>query len=143
MKRLDIVVLALCMLVGSSAAGPSLDSDRLTVLITGSNRGIGLEFARQFAEAGWNVIATTRHPASADDLRRLASDHESIVIEPLDVTDARAIRALADKYAGQAIDVLLSNAALTPKNDATRSSDWPTWICNWSGRAIASTPWDR
>ena len=85
-----------------------------TVLITGSNRGIGLEYVRQFSERGWKVIATARKPDSAEDLKALAAENDSIIIEQLDVTDFARIDALAEQYRDQPIDVLLSNAGLTP-----------------------------
>ena len=77
-----------------------------TVLITGANRGIGLEFARQYAAEDWRVIATCRDPASADDLKAISGD---IDVRSLDVNDTAAIRALADALDGQAIDLLLLN----------------------------------
>jgi NAD(P)-dependent dehydrogenase (short-subunit alcohol dehydrogenase family) len=83
-----------------------------TVLITGANRGIGLEFARQYAERGWRVIATVRDPASAAELKALAADRTNIVIEKLDVLDHPGIDALAVKYSGQPIDVLINNGGL-------------------------------
>ena len=83
-----------------------------TVLITGSNRGIGLEFARQYAEAGWNVIATARNPKSADDLKAIADANDNLTIEKLDVTDYKGIDALSKKYKDQPIDVLLNNAGI-------------------------------
>ena len=83
-----------------------------TVLITGANRGIGLEFARQYAQLGWRVIATARDPAAATELTGLAKDRKNIAVEKLDVTDHPGIDALAAKYAGQPIDVLISNAGL-------------------------------
>ena len=83
-----------------------------TVLITGANRGIGLEFARQYAADGWRVIACCRSPADADDLRELADAHPTLSIDPLDVRDHRAIESLGDKYAQQPIDVLLNNAGI-------------------------------
>jgi len=88
-----------------------------TVLVTGANRGIGLEFARQYAERGWKVIATTRDPAKATELQDIASRHANLVIEKLDVADNAAITALAQKYKGQAIDVLLNNAGYLGEPD--------------------------
>jgi len=83
-----------------------------TVLITGSNRGIGLEFARAYAAKGWHVIATCRHPDTADALKALAAQHPNVTIEALDVTDLAAIDALAAKYKDTPIDVLLNNAGI-------------------------------
>jgi NAD(P)-dependent dehydrogenase (short-subunit alcohol dehydrogenase family) len=88
-----------------------------TVMITGSNRGIGLEFVRQYAEAGWLVIATCRTPDSANDLNELAKQYANISIEQLDITDPEQIAALAGKRAGQPVKVLINNAALLgPRN---------------------------
>jgi NAD(P)-dependent dehydrogenase (short-subunit alcohol dehydrogenase family) len=83
-----------------------------TVLITGSNRGIGLEFARQYAEKGWAVIATARTPRKAHELKKLAAAYKNLVIEELDVTDEAEIAALAKKYNGKPIDVLINNAGI-------------------------------
>ncbi len=85
-------------------------ADAPTILITGSNRGMGLEFARQFAEKEWNVIATCRDPSAADALNALAAETENVSVEELDVLDHAQIDALTLKYQGQPIDVLLSNA---------------------------------
>ncbi len=82
------------------------------VLITGSNRGIGLEFARQYATLGWKVIATCRSPAAADELNAIAAQHNNVTVERLDVTDHAAIDALARKYHDKPIDVLLNNAGM-------------------------------
>ena len=82
------------------------------ILITGANRGLGLEFARQYAADGWHVIACCRKPAEADDLQALAAEHAEVVVEQLDVNDFAAIDALAQKYTGTAIDVLLNNAGV-------------------------------
>jgi len=83
-----------------------------TVLITGANRGIGLEFARQYAADGWRVIACCRSPLAADDLNALAQEHPTLFVEALDVRDHSAIQALGDKYSGQPLDVLLNNAGI-------------------------------
>ena len=84
------------------------------MLITGANRGIGLEYVRQIAGRGWNIIATARKPAEATELQELAKAHPQVVIEALDVTDHAAIDALAAKYKDQPIDILLLNAGITP-----------------------------
>ncbi len=111
-RQLATTLLLLTLVAPVQAA---LEAGHPTVLITGANRGIGLEFARQFAERGWNVIATARQPARAEALSALAASHPRVVIEQLDVTDHPAVEALGRKYADQPIDVLLSNAAITPR----------------------------
>ncbi|HEY0635096.1 MAG TPA: SDR family oxidoreductase [Gammaproteobacteria bacterium] len=83
-----------------------------TVLVTGSNRGLGLEWVRQYALAGWRVIATCRHPAEAHALRELANHHTNIAIHPLDVTAAAEIDALARLYQDQPLDLLINNAGV-------------------------------
>ena len=85
-----------------------------TVLITGSNQGIGLEFAKEYAAKGWTVIATHRRATTPAALASLQQQYPARVrIEHLDVTDPAQIKALALKLKGQPIDVLLNNAALT------------------------------
>ena len=83
-----------------------------TVLITGANRGLGLEFTRQYAARGWKVIATTRNPETATELRALAAKSRSVSIDRLDLDDRAAIKALATKYRGTSIDVLINNAGV-------------------------------
>ena len=93
----------------------SFDNENPTVFITGSNRNIGLEFVKQFSENNWNVIATARNPQEANELQTIAAEHDNVVIEQLDVTNHEQIESLAEKYKDQPIDILLSNAALTPR----------------------------
>ena len=83
-----------------------------TVLITGSNRGIGLEFARQYAARGWRVIATCRNPDAADARNAMAAAHDTLLVDRLDVVNHAMIDSLAAKYSGTAIDVLLNNAGI-------------------------------
>ncbi|MEM7705854.1 MAG: SDR family oxidoreductase [Pseudomonadota bacterium] len=90
--------------------GPAFGSP--TVLVTGSNRGIGLEFVRQYAEQGATVLATCRTPASAGELNDLAKAHSNIQILQLDVTSAEQMAALKQSLDGQPIDILINNAAL-------------------------------
>lgn len=85
-----------------------------TVFITGTNRGIGLEFTKQYAEAGWNVLACCRHPKSADKLNALAAQHNNISIYPLDVANFKQVDVLAKQLNNVAIDVLINNAGFYP-----------------------------
>jgi NAD(P)-dependent dehydrogenase (short-subunit alcohol dehydrogenase family) len=83
-----------------------------SLLITGSNRGLGLEWARQYAQAEWRVYATCRHPDQAGELRRLAAAHGNLSVHRLDVTRPDQIRALVRELDQKAIDVLLNNAGV-------------------------------
>ena len=78
-----------------------------TYLVTGANRGLGLEFARQLTERGDEVVATARDPKTARELADLG-----VRVEALDVADGESIRALAERLAGSAIDVLVNNAGV-------------------------------
>lgn len=92
------------------------------VLITGASRGIGLELTRQYARDGAHVIATCRHPAAALELAAVAEQYPGrIQPEQLDVTDHHAIDALAARYRGQAIDLLINNAGDIGPRDPDRS----------------------
>jgi NAD(P)-dependent dehydrogenase (short-subunit alcohol dehydrogenase family) len=82
-----------------------------TVLVAGSNQGIGLEFARQYASAGWRVIATCRNPDAAADLAAITGDMK---IRTLDMMDLDATDALAADLQGNPIDVLMLNAGINP-----------------------------
>lgn len=83
-----------------------------TVLITGANQGIGLEFAKQYAARGWTVIATHRRSTTPEELATLAAKYPKVRVERMDVTDAAQIEALGAKLKGVPIDILLSNAGL-------------------------------
>jgi NAD(P)-dependent dehydrogenase (short-subunit alcohol dehydrogenase family) len=79
-----------------------------TVLITGAGRGIGLEFARQYAAAGWEVIATVRDPAQAEMLRGLGAR-----VETLDMEDFAGLAAFPARLAGSSIDLFIANAGVS------------------------------
>lgn len=81
-----------------------------TILITGANRGLGLEFARQFSAAGWRVIGTARNPDEANELK----EHAVRVLQ-LDVVDQASVDRLAASLNGQAIDLLINNAGIFPR----------------------------
>lgn len=99
-------------LAASTPCSAGFDAGQPTVLITGANRGLGLEFARQYAVKGWNVIASCRQPEQAEELKALAAEFDRVAIERLDVTSDAQVAALAEKYAGHAVDVLLNNAGI-------------------------------
>jgi NAD(P)-dependent dehydrogenase (short-subunit alcohol dehydrogenase family) len=96
------------------------------VLITGSNRGIGLEFVRQYAQAGWRVLACCRDPEHAAALKALAATHAQIKILRLDVADFAQIEALATQLKHEKIDLLINNAGIYPdaKQESTDTEDW-------------------
>lgn len=106
------VLLFAALLAAAFAASVQASSTAGTVLITGANRGIGLEFVRQYAERGWMVIATVRKPAEATALAALAQQHKGVRIETLDVASVESIAALGKRLAGQPIDVLVNNAGV-------------------------------
>ena len=89
-----------------------------TVLITGANRGLGLEFTRQYAADGWKVIATCRNPEAAVDLKRMPGN---ILICAVDIAQKTQIRAIADELATLPIDVLINNAGVHGPRDASSS----------------------
>jgi NAD(P)-dependent dehydrogenase (short-subunit alcohol dehydrogenase family) len=96
-----------------------------TVLITGASRGLGFEFARQYAADGWRVFATCRAPAKAPKLKEL----KGAEVLALDVADFGAIDALAAKLKGTPIDVLILNAGINPQPEAPPATgvDYKAW----------------
>jgi NAD(P)-dependent dehydrogenase (short-subunit alcohol dehydrogenase family) len=104
-----------------------------TVLVTGANSGIGLEFARQYAARGWNLIVTHRRSEIPKTLADLSAKYKSAVrIETVDVTSEEQVRALAKRLEKVPIDILINNAGVyndrgtcAPEDDAC-AGDWTT-----------------
>ena len=109
------IFIALVPFILSLNANLNAAEDQSTVLITGSNRNIGFEFVKQFANKGWRVIATTRSIDSADELIEFSKENNNVIIEQLDITNDEHLRNLKKKYNDDVIDVLLNNAAYTPR----------------------------
>lgn len=83
-----------------------------TVLVTGANRGIGLELVRQLAATGHRVIATARAPGKATELQALHDGSGDVRIEVLDVGSRESAAALSEHLAGEPIDTLINNAGV-------------------------------
>jgi NAD(P)-dependent dehydrogenase (short-subunit alcohol dehydrogenase family) len=88
------------------------------VLITGANRGIGLELARQLAARGDDVVATCRDPESATELRAL-----DVTVARLDVTSAEDVARLIESTQGP-LDVLINNAGVGVRGQPLGSLDY-------------------
>ena len=105
------------------------------VLITGANRGLGLEFTKQYTADGWNVLACCRHPQSAMQLQALAQTKPSIKIVTLDVADFAQIDALALQLKDLSIDLLINNAGVYPSS-SFGNVDYNEWH-----KALKLTAW--
>ena len=90
-----------------------------TVLITGANRGIGLEFARQYSADGWDVVATVRE--SSPDLGAL-----EIRIETLDMTDLNAVSSFGEQL--DSLDVLVANAGTYGPKSPDTGEEGEGWL---------------
>lgn len=97
----------------------SAANDASTVLITGANRGLGLEFARQYAADGWKVIGTARSPEKAEELGSLP-----VEVAQLDVADQASVDALAKSLRGRPIDLLINNAGIFPRVNTIDAIDF-------------------
>ena len=101
------------------------------VLVTGANRGIGLELVDQYTRDGYDVIATCRDPGGAGALHEIGAARDlngSVTVRRLDVTSETDLDRLVSELDGVAIDILVANAAVF---GGVRSRfgdlDWPSW----------------
>ena len=99
-----------------------------TVLITGTNRGLGLEFVKHFLGRSDTVIATCRDSSSATELQALAANNENLNLKNLDVSDEQSMAAFATELKDTPIDVFINNAGVYGPRDANfgnvGSSEW-------------------
>lgn len=100
-----LAVVGLLLSMGNASAA--------TVLISGANSGIGLEFAKQYSALGWHVIATHRRDEIPQSLADLSAARENVQVERMDITKHDEIDALAKKLAAIPIDLLINNAGMT------------------------------
>ncbi len=98
------------------------------ILITGANRGIGLEFARGYASDGWRVHACCRDPDRAEALREIAQGSgDRVRLHRLDVTDGPGVAELASDLAEESIDILLNNAGVYGPRTGFGETDYEAW----------------
>jgi NAD(P)-dependent dehydrogenase (short-subunit alcohol dehydrogenase family) len=111
------ILVASAVLAGSQASARAAGAEtksggehERTVLITGANRGLGYEFAKQYAAEGWRVIGTARDPKDATELAGLG-----VRVMQLDVADGASVERLARDLEGEPIDLLINNAGIFPR----------------------------
>ena len=98
------------------------------IMITGANRGLGLGFAKKFAQNGWNVLAMCRNLDNIDGLNALSKKF-SVSINYLDVLDYSSIEESAKTLKDVPIDILLNNAGIQgaiPQN--YYNIDYDEWV---------------
>lgn len=98
-----------------------------TLFITGANRGIGLEYVKQYAQEGWRVLASCRNPADASALQALANKHANIELHAIDIANFDQIEALGRKLIDQPIQLLINNAGIYPES-SFRTIDYAKWM---------------
>ena len=116
--RTFLLLLFAAILFPLNLRGENEGQKDLTVLITGANRGLGLEMARQFASDGYTVIGTARKPEAATDLKATGA-----TVVKLDVTSEDDIAAMTKTLQGKRIDILINNAGYFGPNLMTEKMD--------------------
>jgi NAD(P)-dependent dehydrogenase (short-subunit alcohol dehydrogenase family) len=118
MIRGTMLGLLACVSLGALGSSPAALAD--TVLITGANSGLGLEFVKQYAAKGWTVIATHRRTGVPESLVAVVTEHPNVRVERMDVSNIDEVEALAAKLDGVPIDVLINNAGVySDRSDCT------------------------
>ncbi|MEE4299428.1 MAG: SDR family oxidoreductase [Pseudomonadales bacterium] len=109
------------------------------VLITGANRGIGLELVKRYAADGHRVFACCRVPAEANVLSELAGTHDAVSIHGVQIVDGDSVAALAASLEGTPIDVLVNNAGANrpAEEQSLTSMDYDAWAELFAVNAMA------
>lgn len=96
-----------------------------TVFISGGNRGIGLEFVRQYLNDGHSVLATCRNPESSNELQAL--DNGKLELFNLEVQDPTSFKALAQQLGERPIDIVIANAGVMGERNTFGAIDYHNW----------------
>ncbi len=133
MRQRALLAIVLCVLPALALAD--------TVMITGANSGIGLEFAKQYAAKGWDVIATHRRDTIPETLQELSGKYKTVTVEHLDVMKEEQVRALAAKLKDRPIDVLINNAGVFVLGGKDRQ--WNNAGANYNGQNFGTLDYEQ
>lgn len=100
------------------------------ILITGASRGIGLEFVRQYAQEGADIIATCRDPKTATALNEVArASNGKVRVLPLDAASQESVARLARELEDEPIDIVINNAGISgPRHQSAGAIDPEGWL---------------
>src|SRR5215469_8819723 len=94
-----------------------------TILITGANRGLGLEFTRQYLAEGDQVIAACRKPNAAQALQKLEREsQDALTLLEVDVADSASVERASARLPNAAIDILINSAGIMGEGEPSAPS---------------------
>ena len=100
-----------------------------TILVTGANRGLGIEFVEQYLNEGNEVIATYRNENSSIDLIEMGNERSNLKLLQLDVSSNKSLNSFAENLGNLPIDIFINNAGVYgPRNSSFGNVDEENWI---------------